>query len=51
MKIKKTKCTKKCVIKRELEFQDYKNCLNATKIDRKLKYIEKKGFNEDKLQK
>ena len=26
-KNKKAKCTKKCVIKRKLQFQDYKNCL------------------------
>ena len=24
---KKAKCTRKCVIKRKLKFQDYKNCL------------------------
>ena len=29
MKIKKGKGTKKCVIKRKLKFQDYKNCLGA----------------------
>ena len=30
MKIKKTKGTKKCVIKRKLNFENYKNCLEAT---------------------
>ena len=29
--------------------QDYKNRLNAAKIDRNLKHFEKKGFNVDKL--
>ena len=35
---KKAKGTKKWVIKREIRFQDYKNCLNNAKIDGKLKY-------------
>ena len=30
--IKKAKGTKKCVIKRRLKFQDYKNCLEAVQI-------------------
>ena len=46
---KKAKGTKKCVIKRELKFQDYKNCLNAAKIDEKLKYLELKKINVHKL--
>ena len=29
---KKAKGTKKCVIKRELTFEDYKHCLEATQI-------------------
>ena len=29
MKIKKAKGTKKCVMKRKLKFEDYKNCLEA----------------------
>ena len=49
MKGKGTKGTKKCVIIRKLKFQGYKNCLNEAKIDGKLKYLEKKGFNVDKL--
>ena len=39
---KKAKGKKKCIIERELKFQDYKNCLNATKTDRKLMYFEEK---------
>ena len=36
-------------MKRELKFQDYKNCLNAAKIEGKIKYLEKKKYNVDKL--
>ena len=32
---RKVKGTKKCVIKRKLKFQDYKNCLDAAQIERK----------------
>ena len=49
MKIKNQKVQKKCVIKRKIKFKDYKNCLNAAKIDGKLKYLEKKKCNVDKL--
>ena len=31
-KDKKAKCTQKCVIKRKLKFEDYKNSLEATQI-------------------
>ena len=47
---KTAKSTKMCVIKKELKFQNYKNCLNAAKIDGKLKYLENKKFNVDKVQ-
>ena len=46
---KKAKGTKKCVIKRKLKVQDYKNCLKAAQIDRKAKYLEKTKFNVDNL--
>ena len=39
---KKAKGTKKCVIKRKLKFENYKNCLEATQLDNKIKYLEKK---------
>ena len=42
-RIKTQKAQKKCVIKRKLKFQDYKNCLNAAKADGKLKYLEKEN--------
>ena len=32
-----------------LKLSDYKNCFNAAKIDGKLKCLEKKKFNVDKL--
>ena len=35
---KKPKGTKKCVIKRELKFQVYKNCLKSAPIERKINY-------------
>ena len=40
MKIKKG--TKKCVIKRKVKFENYRNCLEATKLENKINYIEKK---------
>ena len=39
---KKAKCTKKCVIKRKLKFENYKNSLEATQLDNKIIYREKK---------
>ena len=38
---KKAKGAKKCVIKRELKFENYKNCLEATQLDNKINYLEK----------
>ena len=45
---KKTKDTKKCVIKRELKFKDYKNCLEVTQLENKINYLEKNKFTIDK---
>ena len=42
MKIKKAKGTKKYVIKRKFKFEDYKNCLKATKLEKKKKKNRKK---------
>ena len=39
---KKAKDAKKCAIKRKLKFKNYKNCLEATQLDDKIKYREKK---------
>ena len=32
---KKTECTKKCIVKRKLKFEDYKNCLEEAQIEKK----------------
>ena len=45
MKIRKTKSTKKCVIKRKLKFEDFKNCLEAAQIENKLTNHLKKERN------
>ena len=37
---KKEKGTKKCVIKRKLKFENYKNCLEATQLENKINYLE-----------
>ena len=46
---KKAKDTKKCVIKRKLKFQDYKNCLEAAQLERKINYLIKKEIDIDSL--
>ena len=38
---KKAKVTKKCVIKRKLKFEDYKNCLEATQLENKINHLER----------
>ena len=50
---KKEKGTKKCVVKRKLKFQDYKNFLKASQIVNTVNYLEIKGidvysFKDDK---
>ena len=39
VKIKKQKVQKK---EKKLKFENYKNCLEATKLENKIKYLEKK---------
>ena len=46
---KKAKGTKKYVIKRKLKFVNDKNCLEATQLDNKIKYLEKNKINIDNL--
>ena len=46
---KKAKGTKKCVIKRKLKFENYKNCLEATQLDNKTNYPEKNEINLESL--
>ena len=43
--VKKAKDTKMHVIKRKLQFENYKNCLESTKLENKLKYIAKNKIN------
>ena len=38
---KRAKGTKKCVIKRKLKFENYKNCLEITQLENKISYLEK----------
>ena len=38
---------KKCAIKRKLKFENNKNCLEATQLDNKMKYLEKNKINTD----
>ena len=45
---KKTKDTKKCVIKRELKLEDYRNCLEVTQLENKINHLEKNKFTIDK---
>ena len=46
---KKAKGTKKCVIKRKLKFENYKNCLEATLLQNKINYLKKNKINRDSL--
>ena len=46
---KKAKGTKKCVIKRKLKFQDYKNFLEAAQIENKINHSEKNQTEMDSL--
>ena len=45
----KDKGTKKCVIRRKLKFENYKNCLEATQLENKINYLEKNKINIDSL--
>ena len=46
---KKAKRTKKCVIKRKLKFENYKNCLEATQLENKINYLEKNKIHIDSI--
>ena len=48
---KKPKGTKNYVIKRKLEFEDYKNWLIATQLENKISYLEKNETEIDSLKK
>ena len=49
MSIKNQKAQKKCVLKRKLTFQCYKNCLKANQIVTTVKYFEKNEMIVDCL--
>ena len=49
IKIKKTKGTKKCVIKRNLKFRDYKKCLTVSQFENIINCLEKKETDADSL--
>ena len=49
IKIKKTKETKNCDIKRKRKFEDYKNCLEAAQIENKINHLEKNKIDGDIL--
>ena len=50
-KDEKAKGTKKCVIKRKLKFENYKNCLEVTQLENKLNYLEQNKIKIDSLKK
>ena len=44
MKIKKTKGTKKCIVKK-IKFENYRHCLEATQLENKKNHLEKKKYS------
>ena len=38
----KSKVTKKCVVKRKVKFQNYKNCLESTQCENNINHLETK---------
>ena len=44
---KKAKDTKKCVIKRKLKFENYKNCLEATQLENKINHLQRNEIDQD----
>ena len=46
---KKAKDTKKCLIKRNLKFENYKNYFDATQIETKTNYLEKNKIDLDSI--
>ena len=48
---RKAKVTEKCVKKRNLKFENYKNCLEATQIEKKISYLGKNKINIDSVKK
>ena len=50
MNIKNRKDTRKCVIKRKLKFQVYKNCLEVAQTENEIYHVEKNKTDVDSLQ-
>ena len=48
---KKPKGTKKCVIKRKLKYENYKNRLKATQLENKINHLEKNKTYIDSIKK
>ena len=48
-KDKRAKGTKKCAIKRNLKFQDYKNCFEAAQIENNINHLEEIKIQADSL--
>ena len=46
---KKAKGTKRCVVKRKLKFEDYKNCLQTTQIKKKINHLQKSKIDVNSL--
>ena len=46
---KKGKDTKRCVMKRKLKFENYKNCLEATQIQNNINYLEENKTDIDRI--
>ena len=46
---KKAKGTKKCLIKRKIKFENYRNCFEATQPENEMNYLEKNKINGDIL--
>ena len=43
VKIKRQNAHKNCAIKINLKFENYRNCLEATQLENKINYLEKKN--------
>ena len=49
--LKKQKSTKKCVIKRELKFENYESCLKVNQLENKINRLEKNKIDTDSIKK
>ena len=46
---KKAKDTQRCVIKRKLKLEDYKNCFGETRLENKISHLVKNKVDVDNL--